>query len=576
MARARLLLVPLLVLLFFSFAAESRIVRTIVTDLVSDGSEGQGPRYHFLLHPAKSTVAASSCEQTYGFLPCTTTILGNLFLLIVYGYLMFLGARYLSEGSELLLQILGPGIVGGLFLPVLGALPDALLILVSGLSGSKETAQDQVLIGMGLLAGSTVMLLTVLWGSCIVVGKSDFSDATAGTDGRGSKRCDLSGSGVTTDKATSIAARIMVFSVIPFVIVQLPQAINHSSWSSIAIMISLIAAVVMLISYCVYQVVAPWIQKRRLAYAKSKYFSSTILKHLHRRALGRLLDPNGQPDESIIGKLFHLIDEDKDAHISHAELRAFFIGLQFDHIDLRTDAPTLAAIKTMEEFDSSHDNQLDYKEFFEGLSRWLHQAKGVIPFGHGSSNFFDRFHQHAANEVSALGDEGDEATESFDNYPKVLLKAGGLLVLGTVIAAIFADPLVDAVDNFSSATSIPSFFISFIAMPLATNSSEAVSALIFASRKTQRTASLTFSEIYGAVTMNNLLCLAVFLALVYIRGLTWDFTAEVLIILIVVIIMGLFASFRTKFPLWTCYVAYLFYPLSLVLVYVFDYVLGWS
>lgn len=50
---------------------------------------------------------------------------------------------------------------------------------VSGLSGSKETAQSQVLVGMGLLAGSTVMLLTVLWGSCIIVGKCDIEDSRA-------------------------------------------------------------------------------------------------------------------------------------------------------------------------------------------------------------------------------------------------------------------------------------------------------------------------------------------------------------------------------------------------------------
>ena len=42
---------------------------------------------------------------------------------------MYLAATYLSNGSELLLEILGPGIIGGLFLPILGALPDAMLIL---------------------------------------------------------------------------------------------------------------------------------------------------------------------------------------------------------------------------------------------------------------------------------------------------------------------------------------------------------------------------------------------------------------------------------------------------------------
>lgn len=42
---------------------------------------------------------------------------------------MYTAATFLSNGSELLLEILGPGIVGGLFLPILGALPDAMLIL---------------------------------------------------------------------------------------------------------------------------------------------------------------------------------------------------------------------------------------------------------------------------------------------------------------------------------------------------------------------------------------------------------------------------------------------------------------
>jgi hypothetical protein len=70
-----------------------------------------------------------ACEMTYGFLPCTDTAPGNLFLVLAYGLLMFKAATYLSAGSELLLEVLGPGVVGGLFLPILGALPDAMLIL---------------------------------------------------------------------------------------------------------------------------------------------------------------------------------------------------------------------------------------------------------------------------------------------------------------------------------------------------------------------------------------------------------------------------------------------------------------
>ena len=88
-----------------------------------------------------------------------------------------------------------------------------------------------------------------------------------------------------------------------------------------------------------------------------------------------------------------------------------------------------------------------------------------------------------------------EVVEGVQNAKWTSIKAVLLLLLGTVIAAAFADPLVDVVDNFSDATSIPAFFISFIALPLATNSSEAVSAIIFASRDKRQTASLTFSEV---------------------------------------------------------------------------------
>lgn len=94
-----------------------------------------------------------------------------------------------------------------------------------------------------------------------------------------------------------------------------------------------------------------------------------------------------------------------------------------------------------------------------------------------------------------VGDQSDEVVEGVENSKRTSIKAVLLLVLGTIIAAAFADPLVDAVDNFSDATSIPVFFISFIALPLATNSSEAVTAIIFASRDKRETASLTFSEV---------------------------------------------------------------------------------
>lgn len=99
------------------------------------------------------------------------------------------------------------------------------------------------------------------------------------------------------------------------------------------------------------------------------------------------------------------------------------------------------------------------------------------------------------HDLLDVGVQSDEVVEGVGNAGWTSVKAVLLLVLGAIIAAVFSDPLVDAVDNFSNATSIPAFFISFIALPFATNSSEAVSAIIFASRDKRQTASLTFSEV---------------------------------------------------------------------------------
>ncbi|KAA8526783.1 hypothetical protein F0562_008988 [Nyssa sinensis] len=542
------------------------------SDLISDGVHDDFRGLSLLrLNPF---YASDSCDQTYGFMPCTTTTLGNLFLIFVYGFFMYKGATYLSSGGDLLLEILGPGLVGGLLLPILGALPDAILILVSGLSGSTETAQSQVSVGMGLLAGSTVLLLTVIWGTCIVVGKCDLEESIA-IDEKCTKGFSLTGSGVSTLIWTRYAARIMAISVIPYVVVQLPQVILSTSGRHLVVLISLILSLLLLVSYCLYQVFQPQIQSRRLAYVKYKHVISGFLKHLRMRSLGKLLKEDGSPNKEILEKLFKTIDADSDGYISKAELKALVVGIRFEEINLDED---YAVDKLMQAFDTSLDGRIDLAEFTLGIKKWLEEARhsGVaLEPDFGTINHLTSLHEQTKKEYDLLGDQSDEVAESIENPRWNTFKAVLLLLLGTVIAAAFADPLVDAVDNFSSATSIPSFFISFIALPLAT-SSEAVSAIIFARRKKKSSASLTFSVLYGAVTMKNVLGLSVFLALVYVRGLTWDFSSEVLVILIVCIVMGALASFRSNFPLWTTSIAFLLYPFSLALVYVLNYVFGWS
>ena len=59
--------------------------------------------------------------------------------------------------------------------------------------------------------------------------------------------------------------------------------------------------------------------------------------------------------------------------------------------------------------------------------------------------------------------------------------------------------------SFPSASGIPPFFVAFVVTPLASNASEAISSFIFALKRRQRTISLTYSQVYGAISMNNTL-----------------------------------------------------------------------
>lgn len=79
-------------------------------------------------------------------------------LLLMYSYVLGKAAKMVADGSELLLLVPSfSGIVGSIILPILGQIPDAVMILFSGLGGD---AQARLSVGAGTLAGSTVMLLT--------------------------------------------------------------------------------------------------------------------------------------------------------------------------------------------------------------------------------------------------------------------------------------------------------------------------------------------------------------------------------------------------------------------------------
>lgn len=103
--------------------------------LVSDGGvTNHGAREN---HATESSIlqfngldsSEEQCEHMYGFLPCSETVFGHLFLIIVYEYLLYHGETYLLSGGGRIFEILGTGFFGASAFPVIAQLPESLILL---------------------------------------------------------------------------------------------------------------------------------------------------------------------------------------------------------------------------------------------------------------------------------------------------------------------------------------------------------------------------------------------------------------------------------------------------------------
>ncbi|KAK4439143.1 Sodium/calcium exchanger NCL1 [Sesamum alatum] len=700
--------VLLVLLLFFGGGAICRPLTNSSPGLVSDGFEEEKGFSWYNRIGFKGLMDSDkeeTCEQMYGFLPCSKSITGHLFLIVVYEYLLFHGESYVASGGERIFKILGPGVFGASAFQVIGSLPEALILLASGLSSSDEIAQECVLTGVGLLAGSSILLLTIIWGTCIILGSQSFSSHLHSNFSSDNKKHNplerllfslWPGHGVVTDLGTSYTSRIMLLSVIPLVMIQIPR-IFHRSYApgeGTLVLITLVVSIMFLLCYFFYQFFQPWIQRRRLLYIKHEHLVVDILKHLQNETMGKLLTDNGSPNVSTIRRLFEEKDHDGDKVISFSELKEFLREIKFRKLQSK-DENTTAEI--MKEFDIDNDEKITMDEFVNGMTKWLDDTKdamnkryhsvkslkdmyqvlkpwiqkkreeremmkhlipdilehlqdsvygslladdgtpdvpaikrlfkdidldkddcisyfelkelmtnikfGIIPydadvaaskimeeldisgdqlideeeFVTGLSRWLNTAHNQSPNSDETEDDDYQKTWEQtdklvedkfIDKSPLAWTKAITLLVLGIITLGVLAEPLIQSVHDFSKAARIPSFYVAFIFVPLATTARIAVSAINEARRKKLHTTSLTLSEIYGTVFMNNILGLAVLLSLIYFRGLSWNFSAEVLMVLLVSAIIGFLASFNTVFPVWTSILAYMLYPLSLILVYI--------
>ncbi|PSS24597.1 Calmodulin-like protein [Actinidia chinensis var. chinensis] len=320
-------------------------------------------------------------------------------------------------------------------------------------------------------------------------------------------------------------------------------------------------------------VVQDWFEKRRHELAKSEHLMSRILKHVQNHALETqgLLTDEGRPNIDGIKSLFENIDKNNNKYISESELKELIQNIKFGKAQ---PDPAMVVESVMKDFDKDGDHMISEQEFVKGITKWLHNDTRLAN-SKDVKMLTNKFDQIPWKEVDSLVHKGKgdgsiiHKLLSWDCVKSVLQ-----IILGIAIVSFLADPLIYSILDLSVALGLPTFYISFVIIPFALKFKLAMSAIFPASQKSLTTSSLTFSEIYGGVVMNNITGLSILLAIVYIKGLTWDYSIEVLVVLVVCAIIGLIAFFCSSYPLWTCILAFFLYPFSLVLVHFLPHIFG--
>jgi Ca2+/Na+ antiporter len=148
---------------------------------------------------------------------------------------------------------------------------------------------------------------------------------------------------------------------------------------------------------------------------------------------------------------------------------------------------------------------------------------------------------------------------------QIKIRSAGMLLFGTALVLIFSDPMVEVLSEVGVRLGISAFYVSFVLAPLASNASELLASVKYASKKTSKTITISLSALQGACCLNNTLGLGVFLFLIYFRKLAWEFSAETTTVLAVEIVMA-FMSFRSTHRILDAIAVIMLYPLSLLLV----------
>jgi Ca2+/Na+ antiporter len=551
--------------------------------------------------------------------PDGMTSLQLVFMFVVYGYVLFISADMIGDGAELLLLVPGyADMVGSIVLPILGAIPDGMMVLFSGI-GPLAVAQENVAVGVGALAGSTIMLLTLPWilsvyaaqVDCDADGKCIGYKQPAGKRNQTEQTACCFNDGVTKN------AWLMFITSLSYFVIQIPaykvddqktrseyasaeeylkEVVLESKTENYWALIGVFTTLFFFFFYLYLQYLAALKKEPPISCLKAFLPpppAPVSLEKVKKHGVLPLID-NYRQNFKTTGRMRVSAQEVAipyaDEPLSKAaqlpqdltvSLKLLFneyaaktadAGLHGD--DMRQLLHVIGLRYTPDAFnkkfaaaDADKGGFLDQLEF---LNFFYEMLTGADPLPYEEKN-----PAPAAPADSSGGDDEDEEDEMPDEFKdlspdeqrkQIIQSSLKQMCIGTFLVLIFSDPMVDVLAQIGKMTGVPAFYVSFLLAPLASNASELVSSMKLASRKTSGSITQSLQTLEGAACMNNTFCLGIFFYLIYAQGLAWKFTAETLCIFLIQFLVFLIVIKSNTQTMKMGVIIFLCYPVSLVFV----------
>lgn len=485
-------------------------------------------------------------------------------------------------------------------------------MLFSGL-GDVEKAQETLSVGVGALAGSTIMLLTVPWGLSVYYGRVDFSGPNMLPNYKGNPKlkeaglCDsMSTTGVSLTREIHHGAKMMMATTIPYFIIQVPAFFLTGDRETVSegehywAMAGFILCMFFFALYMYTQVKMSndtAHKLRRMAVIKESLKKGAMslsgaledqVKLMEKEELQRVASscilnecsqlnpvaPNGASDEvveflkGILGEAFHGYDQDSDGTLSKKEFSLFLTDFHEKITPVDLDA-------VFSQFDQDGNNTIDYNEFIGACYVIITHEQNSTPVtsdSEGSATMVNNIFHDEGGDAEEEEEVPEDLTSLSPEAQQRAIKrrAFFMLFIGTALVLLFSDPMVDVLSELAERTGVPPFYVSFILAPLASNASEVIASQYYAAKKTRKTITVSLTALEGAASMNNTFCLSIFMALIYFRGLAWQYSAETISIILVQFGMG-FMALKGKMSVFTAGFVMAVFPLSVMFVALLEY-----